>query len=130
MRNEFLLFSVANSFFTFEEFGITISFPPLGYRQIACARTLGNGCDYCIKVLRDLSQRAYLCDTFTDVLERQWESHQHSHSIHRHVSAIVDSTHVAIQSPSHLVDLELFWLKKPTCRGHALVFNAMINGGR
>ena len=65
-----------------------------------------------------------------DAFERPWEFQQHNHPIHRHVSAIVDSTHVAIQSPSHPVDPELFWSGKPTYRGHALVFNAMINWGR
>ena len=129
-RMGFLLFLVANSIFTLEEFVITISFLRLGYSQIACARTLGIGRDYCIQVLRDVSQRAHLWDTFTDAFERRWEFHQHSHPIHRHVSAIVDSTHVAIQSPSHPVDRELFWFDKPTYRGHALVFNAMINWGR
>ena len=129
-RMEFLLFLVANSIFTLEEFVITISFLRLGYSQIACARTLGVGRDYCIQVLRDVSQRAHLWDTFTDAFERRWEFHQHSHPIHRHVSAIVDSTHVAIQSPSHAVDKELFWFDEPTYRGHALVFNAMINWGR
>ena len=103
-RMGFLLFLVANSIFTLEEFVITISFLRLGYSQIACARTLGIGRDYCIQVLRDVSQRAHLWGTFTDAFERRWEFHQHSHPIHRHVSAIVDSTHVAIQSPSHPVD--------------------------
>ena len=46
------------------------------------------------------------------------------------MSAIVDSKHVAIQSPLHGVDQELFWFAKPTYRGHALVLNAMINRGR
>ena len=129
-RMGFLLLLVANSIFTLEEFVITISFLRLGYSQIACARTLGIGRDYCTQVLRDVSQWAHLWDTFTDAFERRWEFHQHSHPIHRHVSAIVDSTHVAIQSPSHPVDRELFWCDKPTYRGHALVFNAMINWGR
>ena len=35
-----------------------------------------------------------------------------------------------MQSPSHPVDRELFWFHKPSYRGHALVFNAMINWGR
>ena len=129
-RMGFLLLLVANSIFTLEEFVITISFLRLGYSQIACARTLGICQDYCIQVLRDVSQRAHLWEIFTDALERRWEFHQHSHPIHRHVSAIVDSTHVAIQSPSHRVDRELFWFDKPTYRGHALVLNAMINWGR
>ena len=124
-RMGFLLFLVANSIFTLEEFVIIISFLRLGYNQIACARTLGIRREYCIQLLRDGSQRAHLWDTFTDAFERRWEFHQHSHPIHRHVSAIVDSTHVAIQSPSHTVDRELFWLDKPTYRGHALAFNAM-----
>ena len=98
-RMGFLLFLVANSIFTLEEFVITISQLRLGYSQIACAKTLGIGRDYCIQVLRDVSQRAHLW--FTDAFERRWEFHQHSHPIHRHVSAIVDSTHVVIQSPSH-----------------------------
>ena len=80
-RMGFLLFLVANSIFTLEEFVITISFLRLGYNQIACARTLGIGRDYCIQVLRKVSQLAYLWDTFTDV---------------------------AIQSPSHPADQELF----------------------
>ena len=126
----FLLFLVANAIFTLEEFVITISFLRLGYSEIARARTLGIGRDYCIQVLRDLSQWAHLWDTFTDAFERRWEFPQHSNPIHRHVSAIVDSTHVAIQSPSHPVDQELFWFYKPTYRGHALVFNDMINWGR
>ena len=109
----FLLFLVPNSIFTSEEFVITISFLRLRYSQLACARTLGIGRDYCIQVLRDVSQRAHLWDTFTDAFERRWEFHQHSHPIHCQVSAIVDSTHVAIQSPSHPVDRELFWLDKP-----------------
>ena len=113
-RTGFLLFLGANSIFTLEEFVITISFLLLGYSHIACARTLGIGRDYCIQVLRDVSQRAHLWDTFTDAFERRWEFHQHSHPIHRHVSAIVDSTHVAIESPSHPVDRELFWFDKPT----------------
>ena len=46
------------------------------------------------------------------------------------MSAIVYSTHMAIQSPSHPVDQELFWFDKPTYRGHALTSNAMINWGR
>ena len=129
-RMGFLLFLVANYIFTLEEFVITISFLRLGYSQIGCARTLGIGRDYCIQVLRDVSQRAHLWDTFTDAFERRWEFHQHSHPIHRNVSAIVDSTRVAIQSPSHPVDRELFRFDKPTYRGHALVFNAMINWGR
>ena len=37
----FLLFLVVNSIFTLEDIVITISFLPLGYSQIACARTLG-----------------------------------------------------------------------------------------
>ena len=129
-RMGFLLFPVANSIFDLEECAITILFLQLGYSQIACARTFGIGRDYCIQVLRDVSQRAHLWDTFTDAFERRSEFHQHSHPIHRHVSAVVDSTHVAIQSPSHSVDRELFWFDKPTYRGHALVFNAMINWGR
>ena len=129
-RMGFLLFLVANSIFTLEEVLITISILRLGYSQIACARTLGIGQDYCIQVLLDLSQRAHLCDTITDAFERRWEFDQHSHPIHRHVSAIVDSTHVAIQSPSHPVDRELFRFDKPTYRGHALLFNAMIHWGR
>ena len=98
-RIGFLLFLVAKLIFTLEEFVITISLLRLGYSQTACARTLGIGRDYCIQVLRDVSQRAHLWDTFTDLFERPLEFHQHSHPIHRHVSAIVDSTHVAIQSP-------------------------------
>ena len=69
-RMGFLLFLVANSIFTLEEFVITIFFLRLGYSQIACARTLGVGRDYCIQVLRDVSQRAHLWDTFTDAFER------------------------------------------------------------
>ena len=69
-RMEFSLFLVANSISTLEEFVITISFLRLGYSQIACARTLGMGRDYCIQVLRDVSQRAHLWDTFTDAFER------------------------------------------------------------
>ena len=53
-RMGFLLFVVANSIFTLEEFVITISFLQLGYSQIACARTLRIGRDYCIQVLRDV----------------------------------------------------------------------------
>ena len=37
---------------------------------------------------------------------------------------------MAIQSPLHPVDRELFWFDKPTYRGHALVLNTMINWGR
>ena len=70
-RMGFLLFLVANAIFTLEEFVITISFLRLGYSQIACARTLGIGRDYCIQVLRDVSQRAHLWDTFTDAFERR-----------------------------------------------------------
>ena len=129
-RMGFLLFLVGNTIFTLEEFVNTISFLRLGYGRIACARTLGIGRDYCIQVQRDVSQQADLWDTFTDAFEPRWEFHQHSHPIHHHVSAIVDSTHVAIQSPSHPVDRELFTFDPPTYRGHALVFNAMINWGR
>ena len=64
-RMEFLLSLVVNSIFTLEEFVITISFLQLGYSQIACARTLGIGRDYCIQVLREVSQRAHLWDSFT-----------------------------------------------------------------
>ena len=52
-RMGFLLFLVANSIFTFEEFVITISFLRLRYSQVACARTSGMGRDYCIHLLRD-----------------------------------------------------------------------------
>ena len=109
-RMGFLLFLVANSIFSLEEFLITISFLRLQFSQMACARTFGIGRDYCIQVLRDVSQRAHLWDKFTDAFERRWEFHQHSHAMHHHVSAIVDSTHVALQSPSHPLDRELFWL--------------------
>ena len=129
-RMGFLLFLVASSVFTLEEFVITISYLRFGYSQIACARTLGIGRDYCIQVLREVSQLAHLWDMFTEALERRWEFHQHSHAIHGHLAAIVDSTQVAIQSASHPVDRELFWFDKPTYRGHAPVFNAMINWGR
>ena len=37
---------------------------------------------------------------------------------------------MAIQSPSHPVERDLFWFNKPTYRRHALVFNAMITWGR
>ena len=67
---------------------------------------------------------------YVHAFERRWEFHQHSHPIYRHVSAIVDSTHVAMQSPSHPIDWELFWFDEPTYRGHALVPNAMFNWGR
>ena len=126
----FLLFLVANFIFPLDEFVITISFLRLEYSQIACAKTLGIGRDYCIQVPNDVSQWAHLSDTFMDAFKRRWEFHQHSHPIYRHESAIVDSTHVAIQSPSHPVDRELSWFDKPTYRGHALMFNAMINWGR
>ena len=46
------------------------------------------------------------------------------------MSAIIDSTHLAIQSPSHPLDRELFWPHKPSYPGHVLVFNAMINWRR
>ena len=41
-----------------------------------------------------------------------------------------NAMHVAIQSFSHPVDRELFSFDKLIYRGHALVFNAMINWGR
>ena len=129
-RMRFMLFLVRDSMLTLDEFVITISFLRLGYSQIACARTLRIDQDYCIQVLREVSQRAHLWDAFTDAFERRWEFHQHSHPIHRHVSAFGDSTHVAIQSPSLPVDRELFWFDKATYRGHVLVFNARLNCGR
>ena len=124
------MFLVANVIFTFEQFVIRISFLRLGYSQIACAMALGIGRDYCIQVLREVSQRAHLWDTFTDAFGRRWQLHQHSHSIHRLASAIFDGTHVGIQSPSHPVDRELFWFDKPTYPGHTLVLNSMIIWGR
>ena len=73
-RMGFMLFPVANSIFTLEEFVITISFLRFRYSQIACARTLGIRRDYCIQVLRDVLQQAHLWDTFTDALDADGNS--------------------------------------------------------
>ena len=107
-RMGFLLFLVANSSFTLEEFVVTTSCLRSGYSQIACARILESGRDYYIQVGRDVSQRAHLWDTSTDAFQRRWEFHQHSHPIHCHASAVVDSTHMAIRSPLHPVDVRIF----------------------
>ena len=88
------------------------------------------GRQYCIQILFEVSQRAHLLDTFTDPFECPWEFQEQSHTVDGHVSAIVDSTHVAIKSSLHPVDRELSRFDKRTYRGRALVFNAMINCGR
>ena len=66
-------------------------------------------------------------DTFTGAFEHGWEFHQRSHPVHRNVTAIDNSTHVAIQSPSQPADGELFSFDKRTDRGHVPGLNAMIN---
>ena len=122
----FLVFILNNSPFSREEIVVVITLLRMGTTLLHCADALNITLYRARNILHSALDKMLTWDTMMEVFERCWEVVGPFHPLHRRISSIADTTHLAIPRPRTQLGGEFVWICRPRSCGHAIKCNVLV----